>query len=211
MVAAHFIPPPGVDVPGASGNRWGLMTGDKYPLKAFMGPALVVDVRDLLAANDRDGTSAHISAAWLRRWERANGRLQDGEVALLYSGYTDRHYRRFPDNDRFADRMLWQPIVEKSAPGWAAADPDAVELMYDRGVAHIVTDGPSFGWTENGQPSHVAGLSKGMTWTETATGLGQLPLRRAFYVMAPYKVRDQQAGIGRAFALKPAGAPGVGG
>ncbi len=206
----HFIPPPGVDVPGASGNRWGRMTGDKYPLKAFMGPAVVVDVRDLLDANTTPGTSAHMTAAWLRRWEQANGRLSAGDVPLLFSGYTDRHFEPFPSNDRFADRMLWKPIVEGSTPGWVVADPGAVELMHDRGVDHVVTDGPSFGAVEDGQPSHVAGLSKGMTYTEMTIGLGRLPLRGAFYVMAPYKVRDQQAGIGRAFALKPTGVAGVG-
>ena len=42
-----------MDVSGASGNRWGLMTGDRYPLKAFMGPAVVVDVRDQQAGIGR--------------------------------------------------------------------------------------------------------------------------------------------------------------
>jgi hypothetical protein len=50
-----------------------------------------------------------------------------------------------------------------------------------------------------------------MSWTEGAVNLGSLPMRGAFFVMAPYKVQNQQAGIGRAFAIKPAGEPGIGG
>ena len=45
-----------------------------------------------------------------------------------------------------------------------------------------------------------------MTWTEQAIRLGRLPLRGAFYVCAPYKVQEQQAGIVRAFAFSPKGA-----
>jgi RarD protein len=43
-----------------------------------------------------------------------------------------------------------------------------------------------------------------------AIGLGRLPLRGAFYMCAPYKVQEQQAGIVRAFAFSPRGAAGVG-
>jgi kynurenine formamidase len=56
----------------------------------------------------------------------------------------------------------------------------------------------------------VAGLKYGMSYTESAVNLGSLPLRGAFFVMAPYKVENQQGGIGRAFAIKAAGTPGVG-
>nr|MBA2273951.1 hypothetical protein [Actinomycetota bacterium] len=67
--------------------------------------------------------------------------------------------------------------VEKSEPGWVAADPGAVELLHERGVRHAVTDAPSWGAAEDGQPGHVAGLRHGMTWTEGATNLGSLPVR----------------------------------
>lgn len=207
--APHFIPPPGVNVEGAEGSEIGLKTGDTYELKTLMGPAVVVDVRSLLEANQENGVSAHITRAWLEEWEGQNGQLQPGDVPMWYSGYSDMYYQPFPNNNRMEDRMLWQPLVSKTAPGWAAADPDAMELLNERGVVHAVTDGPSWGWTEGGQASHVAGLKYGMSWTESATNLGSLPLRGAFYIVGPYKVQGQQAAIGRAFAIKPAGEPGL--
>ena len=217
--APHFIPPPGVNVepaPGAvnveavQGSEMGLKTGDKYELKSLMGPAVVVDARDLLAKNTENGKSAHITRSWLEKWEAQHGPFQPGDVPIWYSEYDDMHYQPFPNGDRFQDRMLWAPLVTKTAPGWVAADPDAMELLQERGVAHVVTDAPSFGWTEGGQPSHVAGLKYGMSWTEGAINCGSLPLRGAFFVTAPYKVINQAAGITRAFAIKPAGGSRIG-
>lgn len=205
----HFVPPPGVNIPGARGNAFGRKTGDRYQLSALMGAAVVVDLRDVLARHKAKGKSAQVSRAWLERWEARHGRFGAGEVPLLYSGYTDLYFKRFPDRDRTQDRLLWKPLVDKSEPGWVVLSPAAVELLFDRGVAHIATDAPSFGAAEDPQPTHVAGLERGMTWTESTIGLGRLPLRGAFYVAAPYKVQDQQAAIARGFAFSPKGAARV--
>ena len=208
--APHFIPPPGVNVEGAEGSELGLKTGDKYELKTLMGPAVVVDTRDLLTKNTENGKSAHITRAWLEKWEAQHGQFQPGDVPVWYSEYDDMYYQPFPNGDRFQDRMLWAPLITKTAPGWVAADPDAMELLQERGVVHVVTDAPSFGWTEGGQPTHVAGLKYGMSWTEGAINCGRLPLRGAFVITAPYKVLNQAAGITRLFAIKPAGEAGLG-
>ena len=205
----HFIPPPGVNANGVHGSAQGRHTGDKFPLTSLMGPAVVMDLRAVLAGNHAKGKSAEVHADWIERWEARYGRVQAGDVPLLFSGYTDRYYRRFPEGNRMKDRMLWKPLVEKSKPGWVVLAPSATELLWQRGVKHIATDAPSFGATENGQPGHVAGLKHGMSWTESAIRLGRLPLRGAFFVCAPYKVQAQQAGIVRAFAFTQRGAAAV--
>ena len=205
----HFIPPPGVNIPGARGGPEGRHTGDEFPLSALMGRAVVIDLRAVLAGNRAKGKSAQVPASWLERWEARYGRFEPGDVPLLFSGYTDRYYRRFPEGDRFKDRLLWKPLIEKSKPGWVVLAPGATELLHARGMRHIATDAPSYGATEDPQAGHVAGLRLGMTWTESATRLGRLPLRGAFFVCAPYKVQEQQAGIVRAFAFTQRGAAAV--
>ena len=205
----HFIPPTGVNIKGARGGPEGRHTGDEFPLTAFMGPAVVLDFRAVLAGHTAKGKSAQVDRAWIEAWEARYGRIGAGDVPLLFSGYTDRHYRRFPQGDRFKDRLLWKPLIEKSKPGWVVLSPGATELLHDRGVRHIATDAPSFGAAEDPQAGHVAGLRHGMTWTESAIRLGRLPLRGAFFVCAPYKVLEQQAGLVRAFAFSPRGAAAV--
>jgi hypothetical protein len=49
-----------------------------------MGPAVVLDVRALLAANHENGRSAHISRAWLEKWEAMFGHLQPRGAAALF-------------------------------------------------------------------------------------------------------------------------------
>jgi kynurenine formamidase len=205
----HFIPPPGTSVPGSPGRAIGRMSGDKFPLTNLMGPAVVLDLRAVLAANTAKGKSAKVSADWIARWEARFGRIDAGSVPVLFSGYTDRYYKRFPDGNRFKDRLLWKPLIDKSTPAWVVLAPDAIELLSTRGVKHVATDAPSFGAAEEPQASHVAGLKHGMTWTESAIGLGRLPQRGAFYICAPYKVQEQQAGIVRAFAFSPKGGAAV--
>ena len=51
----HFIPPPGVNVPGSRGNPQGRHTGDEFPLTSLMGPAVVLDLREVLAGEQGEG------------------------------------------------------------------------------------------------------------------------------------------------------------
>ena len=119
----HFIPPPGVNANGVHGSAQGRHTGDKFPLTSLMGPAVVMDLRAVLAGNHAKGKSAEVHADWIERWEARYGRVQPGDVPLLFSGYTDRYYKRFPEGNRMKDRMLWKPLVEKSKPGWVVLAP----------------------------------------------------------------------------------------
>jgi len=88
-----------------------------------MGAAVVVDLRDVTARHRAKGKSTQVSRAWLERWEARHGRFGAGEVPLLYSGYTDLYFKRFPDRDRTQDRLLWKPLEDKSEPGWVVLHP----------------------------------------------------------------------------------------
>jgi kynurenine formamidase len=205
----HFIPPPGTNVPGSPGRAIGRMSGDKFPLTNLMGPPVVLDCGRCLPRTPPRARARRCPRTGSPAGRRGSGASTRAACPCCSSGYTDRYYKRFPDGNRFKDRLLWKPLIDKSTPAWVVLAPDAIELLSTRGVKHVATDAPSFGAAEEPQASHVAGLKHGMTWTESAIGLGRLPQRGAFYICAPYKVQEQQAGIVRAFAFSPKGAAAV--
>lgn len=199
----HFIPPPGSGLPFA--GEAGTMTGEKYPLKNLMGPAAVVDVRDILDKS-APGTSPNITVKMMKEWENKHGKLKKGEVVIFYSGYVEKYYLPFPEGDR----MAVKPFKEKSTPGWPAPTPELMEYLYQSGVMHVGLDSPSMGAVEGGQASHVAGLKHGMSYTEMLVNLGELPPRGAFFMSLPLKIIDQGAADCRSMAFKPKGSKAIG-
>ena len=195
---AHFVPPPDSGLPHA--GPMGSLTGEKYPLDRLMGPAAVIDVTDLRDAAE-PGLSAAISVERIQAWEEEHGEIEAGEVVLFHSGYSDAYYKPLPGGMRFT----FEPLVQKSAPGWPAPTPEAVSYLQSKGVWHLGTDGASMGPVEDGQPTHLAGLQHGMSWEELLTNLGELPTRGAYYIALPLKIVDQSGSPTRAIAFVPDG------
>jgi kynurenine formamidase len=200
---AHFIPPEGSGVPFA--GPAGKITCDKLPVTQFMGPAAVVDVRSILDKAP-NGKSPQITPQIVRDWEAKHGSLQKGDVVLFYSGYSDKYYKPFPAGNRLA----FEPLILQSAPGWPAPSPETMEYLHSKGVMHVGTDGPSMGFVEGGQSTHVAGLKYGMSWDELLTNLGKLPARGGFYMSLPTKIVDGSGATTRAVGIKTKGQKGVG-
>ena len=207
---AHFVPPEGSGIEFQSETGW--MTGDKYPVGNMMGPAVVIDVSEILDQAD-GGMSPLITTEMIKAEEEKNGEIKAGDVVLFYSGYSDLYYKPFPEGNRLA----WDPLVTGDVPGWPAPTPDAVEYLADKGVMHLATDGPSMGpighmWEGKpmAQMTHVKFLERGGSWTEFCRNIGQLPARGAYFISLSAKVVDMSGGLTRAIAIKPPGA-GVGG
>ncbi len=200
---AHFIPPPGSGMPfeGPMGN----MTCDKMPVTQWMGPAAVIDVRSILDKAP-NGKSPQITPQMVRDWEAKHGSLQKGDIVLFHSGYSDKYYKPFPEGNRFA----FDPLILQSAPGWPAPSPETMEYLHSKGVMHVGTDGPSMGFVEGGQSTHVAGLKYGMSWDELLMNLGKLPARGAFYIALPTKIVDGSGATTRAVGIKGKGVKGIG-
>ena len=207
---AHFVPPEGSGIEFQSETGW--MTGDKYPVGNMMGPAVVIDVSEILDQAD-GGMSPLITTEMIKAEEEKNGEIKAGDVVLFYSGYSDLYYKPFPEGNRLA----WDPLVTGDVPGWPAPTPDAVEYLADKGIMHLATDGPSMGpighmWEGKpmAQMTHVKFLERGGSWTEFCRNIGQLPARGAYFISLSAKVVDMSGGLTRAIAIKPPGA-GVGG
>jgi kynurenine formamidase len=190
----HFIPPPGSGLPHA--GPAGEISGDRIPLDTFMGPAAVIDCRDLEGSSP--GESPIIAPEHIARSEAAHGAIEHGAVALLWTGWTDKYFQPLPAGESFAAR-----VVGGSAPGWPAPDVPAAKYLHDRGVRLVVIDAPSIGAAHNGAPVHWWGLANGMVFVEGSAGFGKLPPRGAFYVFLPVKIAGSTGGPGRALAFVP--------
>lgn len=191
---AHAIPPPDSGLPHAS--ELGNVTVEQLPLEKLMGPAAVIDVRGL-SGSAGPGLSPLVTADFVREWEKKNGDLQKDEIVLLYTGWTDKYYKRFPEGyglDR--DCKLY-----KRTEGWPAPDPSVMEYLFEKGIEHVGIDTVSMGPIQADEPTHWAGLGRGMIFTEKLCNLGELPNRGAYFMFLPLKVEGGGAGPGRALAI----------
>ncbi|GAA4185822.1 cyclase family protein [Streptosporangium oxazolinicum] len=194
---SHFVPPPGSGLPHA--GPAGEISAERVPLEQLMGAAAVIDVSGLPLAAE-GGVSTLFGSEVITAWERAHGRLEPAQVVLLRTGW-DRRYLRGADGDGY----LYDVVVTRKSPGWPAPDVSAIETLLDRGVRCVGIDAPSIGAAHDGAAVHVCGLSSGMVFVESLTGLGDLPARGAWFCFVPLRLEGGTGAPGRAFALVPAG------
>jgi isatin hydrolase len=191
----HFLPPPGSGLPNE--HPLGAVTAEQVPLEQVMGPARVMDVRDLVGSSD-PGMSPEITLERLQAWEDESGPLQAGEVLLLRSDW-DLRYLPAPAGAAYCHDV----IVTRQASGWPAPTPDLARYVARRGVRCLGTDAPSVGAAHDGQPLHVAGLGAGLVFLECLANLAAIPPVGAFFMFAPLKLGAGSGAPGRAFALVP--------
>jgi len=190
---SHFIPPPGSGLDFA--GEWGDVDVDGVPLTQLIGPAAVIDVPELEA---EPGISPLLEPEHVLAWEVEHGALQLGEIVLLRSGW-DRHYLPGAAGDAY----IRDAVVHSSAPAWPSPSVATVELLLDRGVRCLGTDGASMGPAQGGQAVHVAALGRGAVFVECLAQLAELPHRGATFVFLPLKVLGATGAPGRAVAFLP--------
>jgi kynurenine formamidase len=193
-VPPHSVTPSDSGLPNA--GPFGRAFIDAISAWQLGGEACIIDCHDLV-----DGASpGHSSLVRKERviaWEKEHRPLGPGDVVLFSSGYTDRFYRPLPEGRRFA-----ADPVEGKTPAWPDPDPDCMEFLAGRKVMTLGTDSASMGPLPNlAEPTHYAGLKYGMIWTESATGLQQLPPTGAFYCMLGPRYAGAPYGEVRAFAV----------
>lgn len=194
---SHFVPPPGSGLPHAGpGGETGV---DNLPLNQLMGRAAVVDVTQLTETGS-PGESPRIGPQHLVQFEREHGALAAGEIVLL-RGDWDGRYRPGSAGAAYSHDAL----ITASAPGWPAPTAEAVELLLERGVRCLGTDGVSIGAADSGEGAHVAGLTRGMAFVEALANLRELPPRGAYFIFLPIKLAHGTGGPGRAIAVVPDG------
>lgn len=182
------------DLPNAASI--GALTMEKVEVERFMGPADVIDVRDLMGTAE-PGTGPVITVERVKQWEAQHGAIEPGDVVLFYTGWMDLHYKRFPEGYALDLHPRWYGKME----GWAAPDAATVTYIVDKGVRCLGCDTVSTGTIQDDEAPHLAALTRGTLLVEKLIGLGGLPPRGAFFMFLPLKVERGTGSPGRAIAI----------
>jgi len=169
----------------------GQATMEGIPAASLVGPAVVFDIRARVATDP----DAALTAADVEAWEAIHGRVPEGAIALLLTGWGDRWpdiaaYRnfdagnrlRFPSYGPDAARVL---LVERGCRGLGV---DA--LSVDRGI-------------DDEFPVHRLGSGLGRWFLENAANLDRLPPAGAFLVVGAVPMRGASGAQARVLAFVP--------
>jgi kynurenine formamidase len=169
---------------------------DAIPLEQLLGPAFVVDV-SAAAANDAD---YEVSAADLQRFEAEHGRLAQGCIVLLRTGFGER----WPDRTSYlgTDERGPEAVAKLHFPGLA---PEAARWLVDeRAISAIGIDTASI---DHGPSTHFQShrilSAANLPAFENLAHLERLPPTGAFVIALPMKIAGGSGGPLRIVAALP--------
>ena len=172
---------------------------DAIPLERLIGPAVVVDVSPACAA-DRDHA---IGIADLAADEAAHGRIPDGSIVLLCTGWETR----WPDRERYlgTDERGAAAVAKLHFPGLGS---DAARwLVEERGARAVGLDTASIDpGVSTRFETHRLLFARDVPAFENLASLDQLPARGFEVVALPMKIAGGSGGPLRAVAILPADA-----
>jgi kynurenine formamidase len=176
----------------------GKWTADQIPVERLIGPGAVVDVTAQCAA-DRD---YQVTAADLQAWEAAHGRLPDGAIVLLRTGFS----AFWPDRERYMGTALRGPegVAALHFPG---LHPDAARwLVAERAISAIGLDTPSIDFGQSKLfESHQVLFAANVPALENVAHLDRLPAAGFTVAALPMKIAGGSGGPLRIVAVLPAG------
>lgn len=159
----------------------GMSSADQIPLERLVGPGIVIDCT-APAARDRDYL---ISTDDFTDWEKTHGRIADGTIVLLRTGWG----KFYPDLKRYlgTERRGEEAVAELHFPG---LDPAAARwLVANRKIGAIGLDTASI---DRGQSrtfdSHQILFKGGIPALENIAHLEELPTNGFEIIALPMKI-----------------------
>jgi kynurenine formamidase len=168
----------------------GKATVDQIPVKQLFGSAVVIDVR---AESGKDA-NYQLGAAHVEEWEKRHGRIPEGAIVLLRTGWASR----WPDVQKYRNQ---DAKGKMHFPGFST---EAAKLLIERKVSGLGCDTLSidYGASEDFAVHHLA-LGAGLYHLENLADMSELPETGAFLIVAPIKLEGGSGGPVRVFALLP--------
>ncbi|QGM96271.1 cyclase family protein [Methylocystis parvus] len=172
-------------------SRW---TNSDIPLDRLIRPAVIIDVTEKAAKN----ADYALGVADIHAWEEANGRIPDGAIVLLRTGWS----ARWPDRKTYLGDDAPGKTDNLHFPSYGAEA--AALLVAERHVSLIGVDtasvdvGPSQDFLVHRTigAANVPGL-------ENLTNLDQLPPTGALVIAMPMKIAQGSGAPARVIAFAP--------
>lgn len=170
----------------------GGVTADAIDLRRLIAGAVVIDIREQAAAN----ADYRLTVADVEAFERANGRIGEGTIVLLRTGWSSR----WPDAKRYLGDDTPGDASKLHFPSFGV---EAAKLLVEgRKVAVLGADVASIDY---GQSSdfmvHRVAAAAGVPGLENLTNLDQLPPTGAVVMALPMKIGGGSGGPTRVVAL----------
>lgn len=173
----------------------GKQTTDQVPLESLIGPAVVVDVSAQAEAN----ADYRLTVADLEAWEAAHDRLPAGTIVLVRTGWSTR----WPDRVRYlgTDKVGVEAVPALHFPG---IDSAAARWLVGRGARAVGIDTPSLDYGQSTTfDSHQILFAANIPGFENVAHLEDLPVRNAWIVALPMKIKGGSGGPLRIVAAVP--------
>lgn len=166
-----------------------LDSADRIPVENLVGPLVVVDLREKVAKNP----DAELTATDLHDWEKKHGRIPDGAIIAMNSGW-DAYVH---DTPKF---LGLSADGSYHLPGFSL---EAVRFLdQQRRVKGIATDTLNLDPGKAGDfPVHHYWLGRNKWGLENVANLGQLPEKGATIIVGSPKIAGATGGPSRVIAL----------
>jgi kynurenine formamidase len=167
-------------------------TAERVPLERLVGPVIVIDVRDKVAA-DRD---YRVSPTDVVAFEARHGKIEPHARVLVRTGWSGR----WPDAAAYLGHAT--DATKLHFPSYGE---DAARLLVEeRQVALLGIDTASIDYGPTADfPVHRIAAAANVPGLENLTGLEALPPRGAILVALPMKIEGGSGGPTRVIALVP--------
>lgn len=158
----------------------GRQSADQVPLDRLMGPACVIDA-SATALADPD---YRLQPDDIEAWEARHGRIADGCIVLLHTGYG----RFWPDRERYlgTTRLGDEGVANLHFPGFSEA---SARLLVERGIAAVGIDTASIDFGQSQDfIVHRTLYALDIPGFENVANLEALPPTGSFVIALPMKI-----------------------
>jgi len=174
----------------------GKHTVDQIPLEQLIGEAAVIDVSKKALSNP----DYQVTVKDFKGWESQHGKLPDGSIVLLKTGYE----KFWPDRKKYmgTNELGPQAVPHLHFPG---LHPDAaLWLVENRKIKAIGLDSPSIDYGQSTlYKSHQILFKENIPAFENVTNMDRLPANGAFVFAFPMKIKGGSGAPLRIVAFLP--------